>query len=251
MKKIISKLHFRSLYKTLVLTLLLSFAYNIAYLILSAVSLNIYVKETLQVVLSLVSSLGLYYICLKIWHKTNSSWMNLFKVLFLQALYIFIVSGVLTNLVNVFSKQTGIMLVLQLISAFFLVTMVPFQLIFYYGLAQNKNMKEYLLPTIKKHQKSLLNWYCTLLIGILIFDTMSSGLFSAAQGFNAQSILVGSLYMGNPMMSWMMYLFLGVSFQSSLANMFTYLFVNFMIGFLYCVFELNYVAYVGSLCDEN
>lgn len=250
-KKLISKFHFRSLYKTLVLTLLLSFVYNIAYLILSAVSLNIYIKEMLQVVLSLVSSLGLYFICLKIWHKTNHSWMNLFKVLFLQAIYIFIVSGVLTNLVNVFSKQTGIMLVLQLISAFFLVTMVPFQLLVYYGLAHEKNMKDYLMPTIKKHQKSLLNWYCTLLICILIFDTMSSGLFSAAQGFNAQSILVGSLYMGNPMMSWMMYLFLGVSFQSSLASMFTYLFVNFVMGFMYCILELNYVSYVGSLCDAD
>ena len=97
----------------------------------------------------------------------------------------------------------------------------------------------------------MLNWYCTLLICIIIFDTMTGGLFSAAQGFNAQSILVGSMYMGNPMISWMMYLFLGVSFKSSLAAMFTYLFVNFLMGFFYCILELNYVSYVGSLLDAD
>ena len=76
---------------------------------------------------------------------------------------------------------------------------------------------------------------------------MSGGLFSAPKVLMPKSILVGSMYMGNPMISWMMYLFLGVSFQSSLASMFTYLFVNFLMGFFYCVLELNYVSYVGSL----
>ena len=57
--------------------------------------------------------------------------------------------------------------------------------------------------------------------------------------------------MGNPMISWMMYLFLGVSFKSSLAAMFTYLFVNFLLGFFYCILELNYVSYVGSLLDAD
>jgi hypothetical protein len=161
------------------------------------------------------------------------------------------VSGILTNLVNVCANNTGLMLVLQLISAFCLVMMVPFQLIFYYGLIHDKNLKEFIPFALKKHQKSMLNWYCTLLICIVVFDTMSGGLFSAAQGFNAQSILVGSMYMGNPMISWMMYLFLGVSFQSSLAAMFTYLFVNFLIGFIYCILELNYVSYVGSLLDAD
>ena len=143
------------------------------------------------------------------------------------------------------------MLVLQLISAFCLVMMVPFQLIFYYGLIHDKNLKEFIPFALKKHQKSMLNWYCTLLICIVVFDTMSGGLFSAAQGFNAQSILVGSMYMGNPMISWMMYLFFGVSFKSSLAAMFTYLFVNFLMGFFYCILELNYVSYVGSLLDAD
>ena len=36
MKKIMSKLHFRSIYKTIVLTLILCFVYNIAYLMMSA-----------------------------------------------------------------------------------------------------------------------------------------------------------------------------------------------------------------------
>lgn len=251
MKKLISKLHFRSIYKTMVLTLLMSFAYNIIYLVLSAANMNVYIKESLQVVLSLLSSLGFYFICAKIWKQKNFSAQAIFKVLVLQGIYILIASGVLTNLVNVFSKQTGIMLILQLISAFFLVTMVPFQLIFYYGLIHKENLKEFLKSAIKKHQKSMLNWYCTLLICILVFDTMSGGLFSATQGFNAQSILVGSMYMGNPMMSWMMYLFLGVTFQSSLAAMFSYLFVNFLMGFFYCILELNYVSYVGSLLDAD
>ncbi len=251
MKKLMSKFHFRSIYKTIVFTLILCFVYNIAYLMMSASSMNVYVRQSLEVGLSLLSSIGFYFICTKIWKKKNFSFQAIFKVLLLQAIYILIVSGILTNLVNVCSKNTGLMLVLQLVSAFFLVVMVPFQLIFYYSLIHDKNLKEFIPTAIKKHQKSMLNWYCTLLICIVVLDTMTGGLFSAAQGFNAQSILVGSMYMGNPMISWMMYLFLGVSFQSSLAAMFTYLFMNFLVGFLYCVLELNYVSYVGSLLDAD
>mgnify|MGYP004525528263 CR=1 FL=1 len=251
MKKLMSKFHFRSIYKTIIFTLILCFVYNVAYLMMSASSMNVYVRQSLEVGLSLLSSIGFYFICTKIWKKKNFSFQAIFKVLLLQAIYILIVSGILTNLVNVCSKNTSLMLVLQLVSAFFLVVMVPFQLIFYYGLIHDKNLKEFIPTAIKKHQKSMLNWYCTLLICIVVLDTMTGGLFSAAQGFNAQSILVGSMYMGNPMISWMMYLFLGVSFQSSLAAMFTYLFMNFLVGFLYCVLELNYVSYVGSLLDAD
>lgn len=251
MKKLMSKFHFRSIYRTIVFTLILCFVYNVAYLMMSASSMNVYVRQSLEVGLSLLSSIGFYFICTKIWKKKNFSFQAIFKVLLLQAIYILIVSGILTNLVNVCSKNTSLMLVLQLVSAFFLVVMVPFQLIFYYGLIHDKNLKEFIPTAIKKHQKSMLNWYCTLLICIVVLDTMTGGLFSAAQGFNAQSILVRSMYMGNPMISWMMYLFLGVSFQSSLAAMFTYLFMNFLVGFLYCVLELNYVSYVGSLLDAD
>ena len=251
MKKLMSKFHFRSIYKTIVLTLILCFLYNIAYLFMSASDMNVYVRQSLEVGLSLLSSLGLYFICTKIWKKKNFSFQAIFKVLLLQAIYILIVSGILTNLVNICTKNMGLMLVLQLMSAFCLVVMVPFQLIFYYGLIHDKNLKEFIPMAIKKHQKSMLNWYCTLLICIIVFDTMTGGLFSAVQGFNAQSILVGSMYMGNPMMSWMMYLFLGVSFSSTLASMFTYLFMNFLMGFFYCILELNYVSYVGSLLDAD
>lgn len=251
MKKIMSKLHFRSIYKTIVLTLILCFVYNIAYLMMSASGMNVYLRQSLEVVLSLLSSLGFYFICTKIWKKQNFCASAILKVLVLQGICILIVSGILTNLVNVCANNTSLMLVLQLISAFCLVMMVPFQLIFYYGLIHDKNLKEFIPFALKKHQKSMLNWYCTLLICIVVFDTMSGGLFSATQGFNAQSILVGSMYMGNPMISWMMYLFLGVSFKSSLAAMFTYLFVNFLMGFFYCILELNYVSYVGSLLDAD
>ena len=251
MKKLMSKFQFRSIYKTIVLTLILCFLYNIAYLFMSASDMNVYVRQSLEVGLSLLSSLGCYFICTRIWKKKNFSFQTIFKVLLLQAIYILIVSGILTNLVNICTKNMWLMLVLQLMSAFCLVVMVPFQLIFYYGLIHDKNLKEFIPMAIKKHQKSMLNWYCTLLICIIIFDTMTGGLFSAAQGFNAQSILVGSMYMGNPMMSWMMYLFLGVSFSSTLASMFTYLFMNFLMGFFYCILELNYVSYVGSLLDAD
>ena len=199
--------------------------------------MNVYIRQSLEVVLSLLSSLGFYFICTKIWKAKNFSASAILKVLVLQGIYILIVSGILSNLVNVCANNTSLMLVLQLI--------------FYYGLIHDKNLKEFIPYALKKHQKKMLNWYCTLLICIVILDTISGGLFSAAQGFNAQSILVGSMYMGNPMMSWMMYLFLGVSFQSSLASMFTYLFINFLVGFFYCVLELNYVSYVGSLLDAD
>ena len=58
MKKLISKLHFRSIYKTIVFTLVLCFLYNIAYLLMSASAMNVYIRQSLEVVLSLLSSLG-------------------------------------------------------------------------------------------------------------------------------------------------------------------------------------------------
>ena len=132
MKKIMSKLHFRSIYKTIVLTLILCFVYNIAYLMMSASGMNVYLRQSLEVVLSLLSSLGFYFICTKIWKKQNFCASAILKVLVLQGIYILIVSGILTNLVNVCTNNTSLMLVLQLMSAFCLVVMVPFQLIFYY-----------------------------------------------------------------------------------------------------------------------
>ena len=89
--------------------------------------MNVYVRQSLEVGLSLLSSLGLYFICTKIWKKKNFSFQAIFKVLLLQAIYILIVSGILTNLVNICTKNMGLMLVLQLMSAFCLVVMVPFQ----------------------------------------------------------------------------------------------------------------------------
>lgn len=149
MKKIMSKLHFRSIYKTIVLTLILCFVYNIAYLMMSASGMNVYLRQSLEVVLSLLSSLGFYFICTKIWKKQNFCASAILKVLVLQGIYILIVSGILTNLVNVCTNNTSLMLVLQLISAFCLVMMVPFQLIFYYGLIHNKNLKEFIPFALK------------------------------------------------------------------------------------------------------
>ncbi len=251
MQKIMSHLHFRSIYKILVITLLLCFAYNVAYLMIMAYSGNVYLKEILQILLSLLSAVGFYWICTRVWKTRKINHKDLLYIFFLQAIYIVIVNGILTNLVNIFSTNTLVMIVLQLISALCLVCMIPFQLLYYYGLSHDMELKSFLKTNIKKHQKNLLNWYCTLLIGIIICDTLGSGLFSAASGFNAQSILVGSMYMGNPMMSWMMYLYLGVSLSASLSSMFTYLFVNFLMGFVYCIFELNYVCYVKRVVDAD
>ena len=73
MKKLMSKLHFRSIYKTIVFTLVLCFLYNIAYLLMSASAMNVYIRQSLEVVLSLLSSLGFYFICTKIWKTKNFS----------------------------------------------------------------------------------------------------------------------------------------------------------------------------------
>ena len=54
MKKIMSKLHFRSIYKTIVFTLVLCFLYNIAYLMMSASTMNVYIRQRLEVILSLI-----------------------------------------------------------------------------------------------------------------------------------------------------------------------------------------------------
>ena len=92
MKKLMSKLHFRSIYKTIVLTLVLCFLYNIAYLLMSASAMNVYIRQSLEVVLSLLSSLGFYFILSKICNASYFSASAILKVFVLQGIYFLIVS---------------------------------------------------------------------------------------------------------------------------------------------------------------
>lgn len=131
----------------------------------------------------------------------NFSASAILKVFVLQGIYILIVSGILSNLVNVCTNNTSLM---YSITAYECIRFscdgtIPVDFLLWFDSWQK--LKGIYPGCHKKHQKKMLNWYCTLLICIVILDTISGGLFSAAQGFNAQSILVGSMYMGNPMIS--------------------------------------------------
>ena len=62
--------------------------------------------------------------------------------------------------------------------------------------------------------------------------------------FNAVDIIVIGRFSGSRSLA-------AVGSTTALINMFTNLFMNFLVGFFYCVLELNYVSYVGSLLDAD
>lgn len=252
MKKLFSKLHFRSIFKTLAIMIALCFLYNIAYILTMFLNINAMLLQAIQVFLSLLSSVGFYWICCMIWKHKNFKFDSVLKVLIVQGVYILIVNGLLTPIFSRISATSGIALVFQLISAFCLILMIPIQLVIYYGICfEVDNLKEFVISIFKQHQKSILNWYCGLLILIIVLDTLAGGLFSILSGFDAHSLLTTSLYMGNPMMNWMLVLFIGTSFQATLAQMFTMLFINFLIGFGESVLELNFVSWIGEICHGD
>jgi hypothetical protein len=172
--------------------------------------------------------------------KNTLSLNHLIYILVLQAVYIFIIQGILTPLYYAFGNITAAAVIIQLLSAFGIIFMMPLQLIYYYGLYEG-----ILGP------KPLLNWFCTIFLIVVALDTLWWGMFSMINGFNATEILSRMYFMGNPMMSWMMYFYMSVLSGSSMASIYIPVFGCFVIGFFEGLIELNYVLLIQNKCGDH
>lgn len=255
-KKNLKNFQVRKLFKPLVYTLILSFLYNLLYLYSMNTTTNV-IAYACQIVLGLLGSLGFYFICTMCWGKKKNtlSLNHLIYILVLQAIYIFIIQGILTPLYYAFGNITWAAVIIQLMSAMGIIFMMPLQLIYYYGLYEGvqgpKALLAYVWDKFKVHFKPLLNWFCTIFLIVVALDTLWWGMFSMINGFNATEILSRMYFMGNPMMSWMMYFYMSVLTGSSMVSIYIPVFGCFVIGFFEGLIELNYVLLIQNKCEDH
>lgn len=161
------------------------FLYNLVYLFTYSSQLSSRSVYAIQVVLSLLSSIGMYWICTKVWtsQKEKLDFGTLLRVLILQGIYILLVSALLIPLalVAIEQNQMWLMVFMQLVSVFFLIFMIPFQLVYYYvvyGKRSFQEIKTYIFGVFKAHYKVILNMYCAMLLFMMAIDTLSGGTLS-------------------------------------------------------------------------
>ncbi|WP_304581014.1 hypothetical protein, partial [Dubosiella newyorkensis] len=122
MQSFFSHFHIYSIWKALIWTIVLSFLYNLVYLFTYSSQLSSRSVYAIQVVLSLLSSIGMYWICTKVWtsQKEKLDFGTLLRVLILQGIYILLVSALLIPLalVAIEQNQMWLMVFMQLVSVF-------------------------------------------------------------------------------------------------------------------------------------
>ena len=255
-KGYISKIEVRSILKPMLAMAILSFVYNYAYMCLSLYRymINDTIFGIIQYGLSLISGLGFYWIATYVWIQKMQkiSLRQAIYVLLWQAVCILIVSGGLGYLHQIAMNNTGLLIVSQLLSAIVLIFMIPLQLLFYYTLFLNKKGKEifsYMKGVFFAKQKTILNWFCALLIFIIVIDTFTNGAFSILYGFDAYSMVNSMMYLGNPMVMWMMTVVLALQAVGT-ATTVMMAFSFFLIGVVYSIFELNFIRFIQRKCYE-
>lgn len=258
-KMLLAHFHFREIKKALAYTIGFSFLYNIFYIFAVLLNSDLRLSYLVQILLSLVSSIGFYFICTKVWtpKKEPLSLSILLRILGLQGIYILLVSAILYPLSTLASIYglTWLSLLLQLAACGLLIGLIPLQLVIYYALfLGKKSFKElwiYVRKVFKSHYKAILNVYCTLILLIMLLDTLMGGIFSLASGFNVPQLVYSMLYMGNPMMTWMWVLFVNTLSGVPMAQSFPILFVLFVLGCFYAYLEMNFVLFMQEECVDH
>lgn len=258
-KPFLAHFHFREIKKALAYTIGFSFLYNIFYMFAVLLNQDLRLSYLMQILLSLLSSIGFYFICTKVWtpKKEPLSFSTLLRVLLLQGVYILFVSAFLIPLSTLASinNLTWLSILLQLVACGFLIGMIPLQLVIYYGLFLGKKSFKALLAYVKQvfkhHYKAILNVYCALVLLIMILDTLMGGSFSLASGFHVPEIVDSLLYRGNPMITWMWVLLVNTLSGVSMAQSFPILFVLFVCGCFYAYLEMNFILFMQEECVDH
>lgn len=238
----------------LMITFGLCFLYNLGYL-LSIFSISSFALAYLvQILLSLLSSLGLYFICTRLWPRKKGTFAmkKLILVLFIQAIYILLVRGILVPLYAVGPEIAPVRFLLQIAATFGIIFMIPAQLIAYFGIYEEKDNPRQLISwvgtVLKKGAKPILNGFCGLFLIMVVCDSIWYGVYSFSAGFDPLNVLVTMLFAGNPLMSWMQLMMVGMLQGLSLQQMWAPVFGAFLLGFAYTILELNYILIVRREC---
>lgn len=261
MKKIESYLknfQVMSLLKPLFITILLSFLYNLGYLFSLAADFDYMVRYGLQLLLSLLSALGMYYICSLVWFPASRHRFDTMKILWIlgiQAVVLVLIQGILLPASLAFYDVPIVQMVLSLAAGCLLIFGYPLILLAWYGLSlgyeKPKSLFAWVTHTFARHWRPLLNGFCALLLFVMAVDTLWWGVMGLQEGFSVVDLVNRLFFMANPMMNWMLYMFVSlvqsVSFVSSWVN----IFICFLIGFLYAILELNYVLLVQRKGEES
>lgn len=213
--------------------------------------------------LSIVSSLGLYYFCVKTWEKEwKLDITQMAYVLGLQTIYIGLVNFILYPIYSMIASNYAGYLCIQVICAFLLFSMIPLQLLMYRSLSEGKRtfteMKEFIMPLIKDNYREILNQYLAIMLIVILIDVLLGGQISASgvsaamidseQGrINALSVCMNTLYVANP---WMMLAvgILALCFYSvQIVQASIILVIYALIGVGLSILEISYIQYIGNL----
>lgn len=249
-KDLYTKMRIKEIANPLGTMLMLSIVYNIIYLGTVYIS-DMTVFYIIQIVMGLISSVVFYWICTLCWNKPFRK-QAIVYILFLETVYLGIVTGILPAISSMMSAEN---VVVQIIGAFVGIGLIPIELIYFYALSNEiykpKELIDYVLNIMKRHSRTIINWFCIALIVVFFIDTILGGIFSLASGINTTVIASSILLYGNPMMDWMMTLFMTIILGMPLSGTFTYIVLSFMVGLWYGVMELNYVLYIQRKCLDD
>lgn len=247
MKK--GKIQIKSVLIPLCLMCILSMAYNLAFILLATVVTDL-MYTLVQIVLGLISSVGFYWLCTKIWKQGELSYPIILKVLSLELLYLFLVVGVLQTLSGIIGGNV----ILQIVGFLLLVFMLPIQVLYFYALSEGnitfKDIFGYVWNIFKNYSRSILNLYCALLLVVIMIDTMFGGMLSMGEAINTPYLAMSVLLYGNPMMDWMMYMFMASVMGYGEVAVYVNLVVFIVKGLIYAFMIINFVLSVSRKCIE-
>ncbi|MGN1276144.1 MAG: hypothetical protein ACI4UK_04055, partial [Floccifex sp.] len=165
--------------------LLLSLIYSSVFLF-GTIATDGIINFIFEIVMGLASSIGFYWICTKIWQEGKMDAAILLKVLSLELLYMFIALVILEPL----SQMDSV--VGQVIGLLFMVSLIPFQLLYFYALTKGrltfKSILSFIFSVLKKHNRTIINKFIICFLIIVFMETMTGGMMSITGGFNTCSL---------------------------------------------------------------
>ncbi|MDO4467568.1 MAG: hypothetical protein Q4C49_11295 [Bacillota bacterium] len=263
-KELFPKIEWKQMKQPMIRMFLLCAIYNFFYVLIQVYLYSRHgLFQSCANALSILSSLGLYYFCVKTWNKKwEIDTTQIVYVLGLQILYVGLLDFVLYPIYTLISKVYIGYLCMQVVCAFLLFMMIPLQLMMYKALSEGKRtikeLKEYIIPIVKENYKEILNQYLVILLIVLLIDVLLGGQISASgvsasmidteQGrINALSVCMNTLYVANP---WMMFAIgiLALCFYSvQLVQASVVLVIYALIGIGLSILEISYIRYIGEL----
>ena len=106
---------------------------------------------------------------------------------------------------------------------------------------------------LKKENRSITNKFCVCLLIVLLLDTLSSGMMSAANGINTCSLCTLMILYGNPLMSGMVFSFFALSLQLEIIDLLAYAGMYLLLAICYGLIDVNYILFIKrkSTLDES